>query len=366
MFRYYLGEKMNNNIFNFLYEVSSECTAEKLSDIITKHYSQKHRFWHTIEHLNHMMENRTNNPFYYSLEFRLAVLFHDIYYDPRSNQNEEKSCDFFNKTLNEYKYNLLVSDSVVEKVNKLILATKTPEKHLGKKTDEGLFVEKDFDIFNTNSLNEIMKYEDAISKEYQYVGYTEYKRKRLEFLRQPFIQKRFGKNNLYHYLIEYVETRVPRIGLYAGSFNPFHVGHLSVLREAEKRFDMVYLAIGCNPEKTYQSSIMSRAGDFANTLPFHHIEAFEGFLFGLVKKLENDGIDVTVIRGLRTDTDFKKEEADLRFSQDLYPKMKVDFIACEKKYEHISSSAIRQLMSIDNAAGKKYIPTLHDIYGDFQ
>jgi len=37
--------------------------------------------------------------------------------------------------------------------------------------------------------------------------------------------------------------------LYPGSFNPFHLGHLSILRQAEKAFDKIILAVGINRQK---------------------------------------------------------------------------------------------------------------------
>ncbi|WP_033161390.1 pantetheine-phosphate adenylyltransferase [[Mycoplasma] collis] len=37
--------------------------------------------------------------------------------------------------------------------------------------------------------------------------------------------------------------------LYAGSFAPFHEGHLSILKKALKIFDYVYLVITINPDK---------------------------------------------------------------------------------------------------------------------
>ncbi|MCK5601269.1 hypothetical protein KAR91_05360, partial [Candidatus Pacearchaeota archaeon] len=69
---------------------------------------------------------------------------------------------------------------------------------------------------------------------------------------------------------------------------------------------------------------------------------------------------VTLIRGLRTDVDFKEEEKKLRLMQDLYPEIKVAFIPCEKKYEHISSSTIVTFRHFGNA-GEMY--EVKDPYG---
>ena len=53
--------------------------------------------------------------------------------------------------------------------------------------------------------------------------------------------------------------------------------------------------------------------------------------------------DVTLIRGLRNSTDLQYELTQYRFLQELKPDIKVVSIFCDKEYEHISSSAIRNL-----------------------
>jgi phosphopantetheine adenylyltransferase len=42
--------------------------------------------------------------------------------------------------------------------------------------------------------------------------------------------------------------------------------------------------------------------------------------------------------------------------EEMYPELKVVFIQCDKEYEHISSSALRNLERIQIGLSKKYIP----------
>ena len=37
--------------------------------------------------------------------------------------------------------------------------------------------------------------------------------------------------------------------IYAGSFDPFHNGHLDIVKKASKLFDEVYVVIAKNPKK---------------------------------------------------------------------------------------------------------------------
>ena len=40
-----------------------------------------------------------------------------------------------------------------------------------------------------------------------------------------------------------------KIGFYAGSFDPFTIGHLHIVKAASKVFDKVYVGMGINPNK---------------------------------------------------------------------------------------------------------------------
>lgn len=45
-----------------------------------------------------------------------------------------------------------------------------------------------------------------------------------------------------------------RTAIYAGSFNPFTVGHMSILRRGLELFDRVIVAVGINAEKQAEAS----------------------------------------------------------------------------------------------------------------
>lgn len=51
--------------------------------------------------------------------------------------------------------------------------------------------------------------------------------------------------------------------IYPGSFDPLHEGHIKIIEKALKLFDVVYVVVSNNPEKTSQAPIQTR---FENTL----------------------------------------------------------------------------------------------------
>ena len=100
-----------------------------------------------------------------------------------------------------------------------------------------------------------------------------------------------------------------RIGFYAGSFDPFTVGHLHIVKVASKVFDKVIIGIGVNPLKSrrYSSerlksaieSILQREG-------LHNFECiiYEGLTADVAKEYKADFL----IRGLRNGSDYDFEE----------------------------------------------------------
>ena len=144
-----------------------------------------------------------------------------------------------------------------------------------------------------------MEFEEGIFKEYQFVDYKAYKEKRIEVL---------TKLGTKQENIDYVANRKPKIGLYAGSFNPFHKGHLNILQKAEQIFDKVIIAKGWNPDKDYPGN------HIPEVLRYRQVEVYQGLLTDFIDSL---GYEVTLIRGLRDSKDLDYELNQYRFLKDL-------------------------------------------------
>lgn len=289
------------------------------SDIINL-YNEPHRFYHTLTHIEDVLKQLNDAGLLTHDELFLAAVFHDIIYDPQSSTNEEDSAEYF---LNAAKLSGL-SSSQKEHIRQLILDTKhhTPSVAFSEE-----FIKADLAIFNA-SFDKLITYEKQIFKEFQFVDYKEYKIKRVEVL------KHFNTNGNLDHLIDYVNSVEPNIGVFAGSFNPFHRGHYNVLQKAEKLFDKVIIAFGKNPEKA------ERTWDIPKTISNRQQTEYNGLVTDYVESL---GYDVTVVRGLRNSTDFQYEQNQYRYIQELKPDIKIVNVFCDKEFEHISSSGIRTL-----------------------
>jgi len=145
-----------------------------------------------------------------------------------------------------------------------------------------------------------------------------------------------------------------KLGVYAGSFNPFHSGHADVLRQALEVFDEVIIAIGRNPFKDNNDK-----EPFPTNNPIlgkAKVSFFDGLLSDFLNELDFNGeSEVFLIRGLRNGEDLQYEQNQIQFIKEMYPKLKVVFFICDKKFEHISSSALRALKKISEPEYKKYV-----------
>lgn len=301
-------------------EISHRLNQLQFNSEVMQAYDEPHRFYHTLEHIEDVLKQLHNVDLLKQDELFLAAVFHDIIYNPQSNTNEEDSAEFF---LNAATSASLTGEQK-EHIKQLILDTKHHKPSV-KFSEE--FIKADLAILNS-SLDKLIKYEKQIFKEFQFVDYKDYKVKRIEVL------KHFNINGSLNNLIDYVNSVEPSIGVFAGSFNPFHKGHYNVLQKAEKLFDKVIIAFGRNPQKD------TRTWDIPQTIKNRQITEYHGLL---TDHVETFGYDVTVVRGLRNSTDFQYEQNQYRYIQELKPDIKIINIFCDKEFEHISSSGIRTL-----------------------
>lgn len=146
------------------------------------------------------------------------------------------------------------------------------------------------------------------------------------------------------------------LAIYAGSFNPFHIGHLNIVQKSEKIFGEgnVLIAIGVNPDKINNNDSLSRALEISKKI-CRNVEVYTSFLHEFIEKKELEGYKVILVRGLRNGDDLSYEDNQLRFIKDFKKDIDVVFIRCDDEYEHISSSSIRSLQAFRPGSGDKYL-----------
>jgi len=345
----------NNNMFVRLFGLDKR--QEVIDELVQKWKSQP-RFYHSINnHLLPMLDTIRARINYDSsrtkLMLEIIAWFHDCIYNPKSIDNEDNCIEFFDKVA----------------VNKDDLEPETSDiREVIHMTKDFKNVDNDIKSYFANLDLAYLKGADAIKiyqnellmlKEFQFVDYSLYKKRRIEILKGLRGNECIDWVNASRIdsICRYLENHRPRIGLYPGSFNPFHVGHLSILKETEKLFDKVIVAIGINPEKK-STDVSTSLSKVKEILPYHQVEYFASFLHEYVEKKSKDA-DITVIRGFRSGYDIDYELTNLAFMRDMSDNVKTVFIAPQKKFDHVSSSAIRLLKGFSKGETERYIPETH-------
>lgn len=166
-------------------------------------------------------------------------------------------------------------------------------------------------------------------------------------------------------------AKQPRVGVYAGSYDPFTYGHLSVVRGACRVFDDIVIAVGHNPNKTTGlfspderlSMIESYVREAEERDPQTflvdgersrcRVQIFDSrqLLIDFARTLQ----PCALIRGLRVVTDFEAEMgiADANRRQD--PSIQTVFIPAEADAAFISSSTAKELAMFPGSNLKHYV-----------
>lgn len=130
--------------------------------------------------------------------------------------------------------------------------------------------------------------------------------------------------------------------LYAGSFDPFTIGHLSIVNRSLQLFESLVVAIGFNENKIGEWSVEERKK--AITDYFRHNERVEVAVYtGLTAEFAREIGAGVMIRGLRNGLDFDKEKdlADINLQVLGIPTV---FIPCDPSLSYVSSSMVRELI----------------------
>ena len=144
------------------------------------------------------------------------------------------------------------------------------------------------------------------------------------------------------------------ICLFAGSFDPVTNGHLSLIRRAASRFDMVFVAVMRNPAKQGAFTVGERLAMLAEVCaPYGNVRvlAGEGLTAALAAQLNAN----VLLRGVRGMQDLESELTMARVNRRLNPGLETIFLLPEEGCEDVSSSLVRELASL-GADFSAYVP----------
>lgn len=135
-----------------------------------------------------------------------------------------------------------------------------------------------------------------------------------------------------------------RKALFPGSFDPFTAGHLNILNRALTMFDEVVVAVGINQDKRGFFSNEQKLDIIRqSTRGLDNIEiiSYDGLTVNICREL---GIK-HIVRGVRNIMDFDTERSIADANRRLAPEIETIIIPTAQEFAHISSSAVRDLIS---------------------
>lgn len=135
---------------------------------------------------------------------------------------------------------------------------------------------------------------------------------------------------------------MPKVALYAGSFDPITNGHTDLIKRSLKFVDRLVVAVAENTQKQSLFTTEERVALITAALDADdrvEVRAFHGLLVEFA--LKNDV--PMVIRGLRAVSDFEYEYQMALMNRHLAPSLETVFMVPSLDTTYISSSMVREV-----------------------
>ena len=142
-----------------------------------------------------------------------------------------------------------------------------------------------------------------------------------------------------------------RIAVFAGSFDPFTVAHLAIVKRACAIFDRVIVVVGKNVLKHSLLTVETRMHFIAKAtagLKNVTVDSFDGLTVDYMKK---SGAKF-LVRGIRSSVEFEAERNLAWNNQMLFPEAETVFLQVDPQFAAISSTAVREILHFGGDVSK--------------
>jgi pantetheine-phosphate adenylyltransferase len=126
-----------------------------------------------------------------------------------------------------------------------------------------------------------------------------------------------------------------------GSFDPFTLGHLEIVKYALTKYDTVYVVALNNEEKSYMFSLEERkkiislsVSDLDNVI----VDAYSGLT---ADYMNQNGI-THIVRGIRNEQDKEYEIKLANKMKEFNPMFETELVVCSDEFKDISSTEARK------------------------
>ena len=134
-----------------------------------------------------------------------------------------------------------------------------------------------------------------------------------------------------------------KIAIFPGSFDPFTIGHESIVRRALSMFDKIIIMVGFNANKKSFFSLEKRVKwinqIFQNERKIE-VRVHEGLTVDFCKEVGAGYI----LRGLRTSSDFEYERAIAQVNKKMHPEIETIFLLTLPEHTPVNATIIRDIV----------------------
>jgi len=134
-----------------------------------------------------------------------------------------------------------------------------------------------------------------------------------------------------------------KIAIFPGSFDPFTIGHESIVRRALPMFDKIIIMVGFNANKKSFFSLEKRVKwinqVFQNEKKIE-VRVHEGLTVDFCKEVGAGYI----LRGLRTSSDFEYERAIAQVNKKMHPEIETIFLLTLPEHTPVNATIIRDIV----------------------
>ena len=139
--------------------------------------------------------------------------------------------------------------------------------------------------------------------------------------------------------------KLEKIAFFAGSFDPFTIGHLDILKRGLRMFDRVVVTIGINRQKNNDPAAYAGRLEQVRRC-IEHLPGAEAMIWGglTCEAAEKTGARF-LLRGARTAADFQYEMNMADANALIAPWLETVILPARPEFAAISSSLVRELSS---------------------
>jgi len=146
----------------------------------------------------------------------------------------------------------------------------------------------------------------------------------------------------------------PKVALFPGTFDPFTLGHLSLVERGLHLVDEIIIAIGINLEKKTFLPLEQRIEMVTRLFesnPKIKVRSYKGLTVDFARETGAGFI----LRGVRSVNDFEYEKNIADINREIAG-IETFVLFTEPKYTHISSSVVRELLAYGKSIAA-FVPT---------